>query len=1069
MESLSLSDSPIVRIVDRIKKSDIDKWNYRGLELSNGMLCVLVNHESLDKAAVAISVSVGVLADRKDIPGVAHFVEHMLFMGSTKYPNENEFKKFIESNGGNSNAFTDARETNYHFDINPNALADVLDIFAQFFISPLFSSSSIDREVQAVHSEFEKNLSLDYRRIIQIEKFTSDPEHPFSRFTTGNIESLQTVPKQMGIDIRQVLIDFYEKHYSANRMSLVVLSNHSLDELQSFVVNSFKTIPNKQLIAQKYSADPYGPTTRKICYVEPIAEFRLMSINWVIPDYHELYYCNPGLYLSFLMSHQGKGSLFSHVKKRGFASRLLSYSRTQYAPGFNFFTIEVELTIEGLKRWDEIIVIIYQYMAMLRKEGPQKRIFDERKNMRMMNFQFAEKESPYAFVKNLASEIRDYPLTDCLFGGYDLREFRPDLICHLLNEYLIPSKMKIFLFGKEFTTIATEKEKWYGIKYKQEDLSDDLIKKCETNINIDDFYLPLPNDFIPTNFELYHNDQNITIKCPQLPIKIQENEYFRLYYAEDRFYKLPKVFLYFNLSNSLVNIDPIHRNMNSIYVELVKDSLSDLTYPARLAGLKYNLSTSLYGIELSINGYNHKTCILFEKIIDRMMNFKIDQQRFEIFRELRKQNLKNFHTQESYSMAKCGINYLTAEYQWNNDELLSCVDEITSHDMEIFKQCLFTRFYVDSFMYGNLTKSQAIDYMRIFQEKFHKNHLFQPLFPNMWFTQRHLMLPEGCNFAYTMLNDGSCTNAIHIFLQCFQQNLENNALINLFSHLIHEACFNQLRTKEQLGYIVQSGVYRIYGAQGIQIIIQSTSELDYLNQRIELFLDSIREYIEQMSDDEFRKQRDAFIIKSTEIPKSMEDQGDEFWGEITSHQFCFNRPQLESEIVKTFERNDLIQFYDHYISPRSLLRRKLMVFVRPSSLSKGDRIISSVEIIETENQRELNLPKIQWIENILVWKRAQLSDKLIEHYHQKSAHKDELFLFPAFTSTSRNRKKAEQFGNVLFIIEISEYDGYDVAPYSNYDEEEQLIKPSFSFYIRLCDFDEKKNKWIIHLKSYLSL
>ena len=143
-----------------------------------------------------------------------------------------------------------------------------------------------------------------------MEKFTLDPKHPYSRFGTGNIESLQTIPNQSGIDIREVLLKFYENHYSANRMSLVVLSNRmfsdiffskfecfndasdSLDDLQSFVINSFKDVPNKQLLSPRYPPDPFGEIGRKvISYVVPIAESRQMKLSWVIPDFQELYYC----------------------------------------------------------------------------------------------------------------------------------------------------------------------------------------------------------------------------------------------------------------------------------------------------------------------------------------------------------------------------------------------------------------------------------------------------------------------------------------------------------------------------------------------------------------------------------------------------------------------------------------------------------------------------------------------------------------------------------------------------------------------------------------------------------
>jgi hypothetical protein len=109
-----------------------------------------------------------------------------------------------------------------------------------------------------------------------------------------------------------------------------------------------------------------------------------------------------------------------------------------------------------------------------------------------------------------------------------------------------------------------------------------------------------------------------------------------------------------------------------------------------------------------------------------------------------------------------------------------------------------------------------------------------------------------------------------------------------------------------------------------------------------------------------------------------------------------------------------------------------------------------------------------------VYRGTNLSDDLIDQFRQinEDSGYRYIFIFPAFTSTSRNRERAEFCsGNVLFSIDISEADGYDVSPYSDFDEEEQLLMPEFGFRIRWCDFDENKNKWLIHLQSshpYLS-
>ena len=77
---------------------------------------------------------------------------------------------------------------------------------------------------------------------------------------------------------------------------------------------------------------------------------------------------------------------------------------------------------------------------------------------------------------------------------------------------------RVFLASKEFTSIATEKEKWFGTQYKQEPLPEALIKKCETCEIIPQLHLPTPNEFIPTDFHLFAKEHT---SRPQLPTKIK--------------------------------------------------------------------------------------------------------------------------------------------------------------------------------------------------------------------------------------------------------------------------------------------------------------------------------------------------------------------------------------------------------------------------------------------------------------------------------------------------------------------------------------------------------------------
>lgn len=163
------------------------------------------------------------MCDPDDLPGLAHFCEHMLFLGTEKYPEQNDYTRYLSENGGVSNATTYLDHTTYYFDVSPTKLAGGLERFAQFFFTPLFTDSLTELELNAIHSEHLKNLACDVWRFDQLEKSSANPRHPYSKFATGSRETLDVLPKQMGINVRERLLEFHEKYYSANVMSLCVL------------------------------------------------------------------------------------------------------------------------------------------------------------------------------------------------------------------------------------------------------------------------------------------------------------------------------------------------------------------------------------------------------------------------------------------------------------------------------------------------------------------------------------------------------------------------------------------------------------------------------------------------------------------------------------------------------------------------------------------------------------------------------------------------------------------------------------------------------------------------------
>ncbi|CAF1187993.1 unnamed protein product, partial [Didymodactylos carnosus] len=298
---------------------------------------------------------------------------------------------------------------------------------------------------------------------------------------------------------------------------------------------------------------------------------------------------------------------------------------------------------------------------------------------------------------------------------------------------------------------------------------------------------------------------------------------------------------------------------------------------------------------------------------------------------------------------------------------------ITAHDLELFIPRMLSRLFIEALMYGNLTKEQALDYMTSIQQQFHDKQYYQPLFSTMLLSRHCLMLPE-------------------------------------------ESCGDQLRTKEQLGYIVFSGYDRSdYGsAQGFYITIQSSTKLDYVNLRIETYIDSIREYITTMSDDVYYKQREGYIIKKLEIPKSMSDQTPNSVHRRKLAVHVVPSPLVAAEIIQEQTTSTLV-LTSPPITPstpmskddgkriRKLQRQQSItsktiatpiekLTVEPVICNLPIAKASDTSINQTEstneimienimkNEKQLMLPETVWLENIPKWKNALYCYPLAQSY-----------------------------------------------------------------------------------------
>ena len=208
-----------------IERSPADTREYRAVRLDNGLEALVVSDPDADKAAAALNVDVGSGNDPETRPGLAHFLEHMLFLGTEKYPDPGEYSRFLTEHGGSSDATTSFADTSYLFDVDAAYLEGALDRFAQFFVAPRFDRDYVERERQVVHSEYVSRLRSDrirryaaWKQALTLrpgETDTAGREHPDEYHQVFVVETKGIHMKQSAdTDCKRSVFDICTEHAS---------------------------------------------------------------------------------------------------------------------------------------------------------------------------------------------------------------------------------------------------------------------------------------------------------------------------------------------------------------------------------------------------------------------------------------------------------------------------------------------------------------------------------------------------------------------------------------------------------------------------------------------------------------------------------------------------------------------------------------------------------------------------------------------------------------------------------------------------------------------------------------
>ncbi|QTL39453.1 pitrilysin [Xenorhabdus budapestensis] len=894
------AESPWQPLLETIHKSERDFREYRAIQLKNGMTVLLVSDEKAVKSLAAVAIPIGHMQNPDNQLGLAHYLEHMVLMGSKRYPQPGSFAEFLQKHGGSRNASTSANRTAFYLEVENGSLAEATNRLADALAEPLLDPVNADRERNAVDNEMTIARSGEGHRIWQIRSETLNPAHPNSRFAGGNLETLKDKPDSK---LQTALVDFYRRYYSANLMKGVLYGNQPIEKLAQIAVDTFGRIPNRHASVSAITVPAITDKEKDIIiHYVPSKPYKSLQLEFRIADNSADFRSKTDAYIGYLIGNRSENTLSDWLLKQGLAEGISASASPKTDGNSGSFGIYVTLTDKGLEQRDQVIAAIFSYINLLKQKGIQKSYFDEMAKVFNLSFQYASIVRNMNYIQSLADAMLQVPVSHVLDAGYLADEYNPQAIASRLAQ-LTPENARIwFISPKE----PHNKEAYFvQAPYQINKITQQQRAEWQKLEKGTSFSLPELNPYIPDNLSLIKASGSQ--KHPQM---ILEQSNVRLLYMPSQYFAdEPKASIALDLRNANGVKSAKEQVTYALLSYLSSLALDQLGYQAAVGGLAITTGYA-DGLQIGVYGYTQHLPELLTSAISQYMAFTPTLTELKQAKSWYRNQLEISNEGKAYEMAMQLVSYLSSVPYIEQAERLKALDSINVDDIVKYRYEMIQSSALQAVVFGNLTEKQSIDIV-ISAHKQLANR------GTVWWSGESIELKR--NYAVNFEGTASSTdNALaEVYIPTGYDRINGYVYSNLLGSILSPWFFDQLRTTEQLGYAVLAFNTRVGEQWGLGFLLQSNSKQpDYLHQRYQSFYQQAEKKLQVMPDAEFKQYKTALLTEMRQPPQTFSAEASRYSSDFGRNNFKFDSREKIIAALEKVTKAQLLEFYDKAVMKR---------------------------------------------------------------------------------------------------------------------------------------------------------
>jgi protease-3 len=844
MNAIEIVESSII-------KSPNDPRDYQVIRLSNQLEVLLISDPDLKNSSASLSVPVGSMHNPDSQLGLAHYLEHMLFLGSERYPTINEYSKFMSQNGGYTNAYTSQQSTVYGFEVNDSHFAEALDRLGDVMRAPLLDETYADKERQTVNAEHKTYYDNDMRKLYALQRYTLNPEYPSARFSTGDVTTL--VDKD-GSKLQDEMVNFFSAYYSANLMKVALTSPRSIADMQKIASTYLQQIPNNN--AQKPIVVTPMLTAKELAIeveMKPTADLKLLHVNFLVPSVKDEYMYQPGGYISRLLGSDHQGGLSDYLQKAGLVDSVMAGFSSVQSDTYSLFSLQFKLTEAGLKQQDTIMATLFSFIELIKTQGITELQYQEQKKNLDTRFEFLNKNSGFNYVMSLSASMQLYPNKDLLYYPYRLVAFNEKFIAELLT-YLTPENSRLF-------KLSPNAQGGTQIPYYQGEYAKNTISKetqqawLKESKNID-LILPSSNPWSPENLSLVAKEES------QQALHLVDKKGHSVWFKQSEYIDEPKAKLKLQLNSNIADQNAKSRVAMSLMLNMLKKEFSELNFQTHEAGLSFSVGSS-NGLLISTSGYSDKQDKLLLTVLSEVKNAEFNEQLLKLAKQEMLRQLNNKSKMKPMDLALSGFRQLVRQPAWSDQTLLSEIEAINLQDIQELIDKIFSSSSLRLLALGNLSQDQVLALNTSLQKIV--NIQAQPFYV---IKRLDADLNQGAlNYPISSEMEDDALASIYL------SNLKGDkalAQAELLNQLLRPVFYDQIRTQEQLTYSPFTAIFPVNDRVAFGLFTQSPAVSNAkLHARFGAFLDNFNNVLEETSEQQFASIKETHIANYLAKPTNM--------------------------------------------------------------------------------------------------------------------------------------------------------------------------------------------------------